>query len=416
MEATVLKAGFDFTGIYGFFDDLLPESLDWLAYVIAAVILGAVLLNAIIISTALYTWFERRVLGRFQSRMGPNRWGPFGLFQPLADLIKLMTKEDTIPEGADRPVFTLAPIVFLVPALLVFSVLPFHSSSFIGKLNVGLIFIIAITSVNTLGVFMAGWASRNKYAMLGAMRGVAMLISYEVPMGLAVVGIALGAGTLSLSGVVLAQNIPFILVMPLGFIVFITAASAEMSRTPFDIIEADSELGAGYNTEYSGIKFALLQLNEFMAPLIVAALVTTLFLSGWRGWGPVPGPIWFVIKSFVIVLLLLWVRATWPRLRVDQIMGFAWKGLFPLAIINIFAMAVEFQVLRDDTTGALTTGDLWIMAAANWIITIVSLAVIANVLGQRKLRRPEPVPSPLANMYADRPAPESATQLSGEVD
>jgi NADH-quinone oxidoreductase subunit H len=416
MEYTVVMAGFDFIGIYGFFDDLLPESLDWLAFVITAVVLGGVLINVVIMSTALYTWFERRVLGRFQSRMGPNRWGPFGMFQPLADLVKLMTKEDTVPEGADRPVFNLAPIVFLVPALVIFTVLPFHGNSFLGKLNVGLIFIIAITSVNTLGVFMAGWASRNKYAMFGAMRGVAMLVSYEVPMGLSIVAIALGAGTLSLSGVVLAQDVPFLLVMPLGFLVFIAAASAEMSRTPFDVIESDSELGGGYSTEYSGVKFALLQLNEFMAPIIVAAIVTTLFLSGWRGWGPVPGPIWFVIKTFVVIFALLWVRATWPRLRVDQIMALAWKGLFPLSIINIFAMAIEFQLLRDGTTGALTTGDLWIMAAANWIITIVSLAIIANVLGQRKLRRPEPVPSPLANMYADRQPSSEATQLTGEAD
>lgn len=416
METTIVRAGFDFTGIYGFVDDLLPESLDWLAFVIAALVVGAVAINGVVMATALYTWFERRVLGRFQSRMGPNRWGPFGLLQPIADLVKLMTKEDTVPEGADRPVFNLAPVVFLVPALLVFSVLPLHGSSFIGRLNVGLVFIIAITSVNTLGVFMAGWASRNKYAMFGAMRGVAMLVSYEVPMGLSVVAIAIGAGTLSLSGVVLSQDVPFLLVMPLGFFVFITAASAEMSRTPFDMIESDSELGAGYNTEYSGIKFALLQLNEFMAPIIVSAIVATLFLSGWRGWGPIPGTVWFVAKTFVVIFALLWVRATWPRLRVDQIMGFAWKGLFPLAIVNIFALAIEVEVLRDDVTGGLSTGDLWIMAAVNWAVAIVAIAVIANVLGQRKLRRPEAVPSPLANMYADRAPSEGSPQLTGKAD
>ncbi len=416
MEPTVIRAGFDFLGIYGFFDDLMPESLDWLAYVIAAGTLGSILIGGIVMTTAAYTWFERRVLGRFQSRMGPNRWGPFGVLQPMADMVKLMTKENIIPTGADRPIFTLAPIVFLVPALVVFTILPLHESSFLGRLNVGLVFIIAITSVNTLGVFMAGWSSRNKYAMFGAMRAVAMLISYEIPMGLAIVAVALGAGTLSLSGVVLAQDIPFALVMPLGFLVFIAAASAEMSRSPFDMIESESELVAGYATEYGGMKFGVLQLTEFMAPLVVAAIATTLFLSGWRGWGPVPGPIWFVVKAFVIVFALLWVRATWPRLRVDQIMGFAWKGLFPLAIVNIFAMAVEIQVLRDSTTGALSTGDLWIMTAVNWGITVVAVVVLANMLGQRKLRRPEPVASSLANMYADRGTAESATQMSGEVD
>ena len=405
METPVARAGFDFTGIYGFFDDLMPESLDWVVFVITALILGAVVLNALMLSTALYTWFERRVLGRFQSRLGPNRWGPFGMLQPIADLVKLISKEDTVPEGADRPVFNLAPIVFLVPALIVFSVLPLHGGSFVGKLNVGLVFIVAITSVNTLGVFMAGWASRNKYAMFGAMRGVAMLVSYEVPMGLSIVAVAIGAGTLSLSGVVLSQDVPFLLVMPLGFFVFVTAATAEMSRTPFDMIESDSELGAGYNTEYSGIKFALLQLNEFMAPIIVAAIVTTLFLSGWRGWGPVPGTVWFVIKIFLVVCAFLWIRATWPRLRVDQIMGLAWKGLFPLAIVNIFAIAVEVEVLRDDVTGALSRNDLWIMAAVNWAGTIATIAVLSRVLNRGRMRRPRPKPLPLANMYgAGRPA------------
>ena len=412
MEAPVARAGFDFTGIYGFFDDLMPENLDWLVFVITALILGAVVLNALILSTALYTWFERRALGRFQSRLGPNRWGPFGLLQPIADLVKLISKEDTVPEGADRPVFNIAPIVFLVPALIVFSVLPLHGGSFVGKLNVGLVFIVAITSVNTLGVFMAGWASRNKYAMFGAMRGVAMLVSYEVPMGLSIVAVAIGAGTLSLSGVVLSQDVPFLPVMPLGFFVFVTAATAEMSRTPFDMIESDSELGAGYNTEYSGIKFALLQLNEFMAPIIVAAIVTTLFLSGWRGWGPVPGTVWFVIKTFIVICAFLWIRATWPRLRVDQIMGLAWKGLFPLAIVNIFAIAVEVQVLRDEVTGALSRNDLWIMAAINWAGTIAMIAVLSRVLNRGRMRRPRPQALPLANMYgAGQPAESSVRDV-----
>ena len=391
----------------------MPERLDWLAFTVTGVIIGAVVLNALILSTALYTWFERRVLGRFQSRLGPNRWGPFGLAQPIADLVKLISKEDTVPEGADRPVFALAPIVFLVPALIVFAVLPLHGSSFVGRLNVGLIFILAVTSVNTLGVFMAGWASRNKYAMFGAMRGVAMLVSYEVPMGLSIVAVAVAAGTLSLSGVVIAQDVPLALVMPLGFVVFITAASAEMSRTPFDMIESDSELGAGYNTEYSGIKFALLQLNEFMAPIIVGAIVTTLFLSGWRGWGPVPGTIWFVIKTFLVVCAFLWVRATWPRLRVDQIMGLAWKALFPLAILNIFAVAVEVQLLRDGVTGALSEADLWVMTAVNWGGMAVLAAAAVAVLGRRRARRERAEPSALADMYAGRPAEGSAV---GEAD
>ena len=211
IETEVLRSGFDFLGIYGFFDGFMPDNLDWLVFLITSLILAMVIINALVMSTALLTWFERRMLGRFQSRLGPNRWGPFGLLQPVADLISLLTKEDTIPEGADKPVFTLAPIVFLVPALIVFAVIPLHGSSFLGRLNIGLIFVIAITSVNTLAVFMAGWSSLNKYAMFGAMRAVAMLVSYEIPMGISVVAVAVAAQTLGLSNVVLAQDIPYVL-------------------------------------------------------------------------------------------------------------------------------------------------------------------------------------------------------------
>ena len=190
------------------------------------------------------------------------------------------------------------------------------------------------------------------------------------------------------------------LVQPLGFLIFVAAASAEMSRTPFDQIEAESELGSGYNTEYSGIKFALLFLAEFMAPIINAMVIVTLFLGGTRGFDPIPGQVWFVAKTFVVIFALLWVRATWPRLRVDQIMGFAWKALFALSLVNIFAVAAQVVVFQDES-GALSANSLWIMAAINWIITIVAIAITANVLGQRKLERPKPTPSPLANMYAE---------------
>jgi NADH-quinone oxidoreductase subunit H len=189
-------------------------------------------------------------------------------------------------------------------------------------------------------------------------------------------------------------------VQPLGFLVFVAAASAEMSRTPFDMIESESELVGGYNTEYSGMKFAILQLAEFVAPLTTAAIATVLFLGGTRGYDPVPGQVWFALKAFLVVAGLLWVRVTWPRLRVDQIMGFAWKGLFPMALANMFLVAVEVQLLQDPTTGEIPVRELWIMAAVNWTVTLAAIVVVANVLGQRHVRRLEPVPSPLANMYA----------------
>jgi NADH-quinone oxidoreductase subunit H len=391
----------NFESIYDPLAGPLPEGLAWLAFGLAGFLFAFIVINALLLLTALYTWFERRVIGRFQSRLGPNRWGPFGLLQPLADGVKLMTKEDVIPETADRPVFTLAPIVLLAPAFLVFAIIPFGENSFLGRLNVGVLFIIGITGVNTFGIFMGGWGSRNKFAMFGAMRGVAMLISYEVPMALGLTGVVILAGSLSLLDIVNSQGVIFLLVQPLGFLVFMAAASAEMSRAPFDMIESESELGAGYHTEYSGMKFAILQLSEFMAPLVTAAVATVLFLGGTRGFAPIPGQIWFLLKAFLVVFFLLWVRATWPRLRVDQIMGLAWKGLFPLALLNMFLVAIEVQVLQDPSTGALSNNQLWTMAAINWAVTIVSIVAIANILGQPRLRRATPVPSPLANMDAE---------------
>ena len=215
--------------------------------------------------------------------------------QPFADVIKLILKEDTVPDEADKPVFTLAPIALLAPTLLIVAVIPLSDDSFLGSLNIGVLFIVGVTSVNSIAIFMAGWGSRNKYAILGSMRGAAMLISYEIPMALGITGVLLVSGSLALTEIVKTQSLWFIFVMPIGFFVFMAAATAEMSRTPFDQIEAESELGSGYNTEYSGIKFAILFLAEFMAPIITAAIVTTLFLGGTSGFDPIPGQIWFVI-------------------------------------------------------------------------------------------------------------------------
>ena len=391
----------DFCSIYRFIDGFLPEGVDWLAYGLAGLFLALMVINAMMMVTAGYTWFERRAIGRFQARLGPNRWGPFGMLQPLADLVKSITKEDVIPADADRPVFTATPIVIAVPVLLVVSVIPLGEDSFLGRLNVGVLFLVGVTSVSTIAIFMAGWASRNKYAMFGAMRAVAMLVSYEVPMALAIAGVVLLSGSLSVFDIVESQDVLFLIVQPLGFFVFIAAATAEMSRTPFDQIEAESELGSGYSTEFSGMKFAILTVIEFMAPLVTGIIVTALFLGGTRGFSPVPGQVWFVLKVFSVVFAFLWIRATWPRLRVDQIMGFAWKGLFTLALVNLFLVAVEVYLLQDAETGSLSTDALWLMAVVNWVATVGSIVVVANIMGHRRLRPATPVPSPLASMEAE---------------
>ena len=390
-----------FGSIYDAIARIAPQGLEWLAFLGTGVVLALIVINAAVLSTALYTWFERRTLGRFQNRLGPNRWGPFGLLQPIADLVKLITKEDVIPDVADKRVFALAPIVLVFPGILVFSIIPFGEESFLGKLNIGVLFVLGVTGINTLAVIMGGWASRNKYALFGAVRGAAMLVSYEVPMALSLVGVVILAGSMALLDIVNSQGVFFILVQPLGFFVFVAAALAEMSRAPFDMIESESELGSGYHTEYSGIKFALFQLAEFMAPIVVATVATVLFLGGTRGIDPVPGQVWFLLKVFAVIFVFLWTRATWPRLRVDQIMGFAWKGLFPLSIVNLFVVAIELFVFQEPD-GTISTESLWLMVPINWIVFLVSVALIARALGQRNLQQVKrPSPSPLANMAAN---------------
>jgi NADH-quinone oxidoreductase subunit H len=377
----------------------LNTSVSWLYYGLAAASISFIVINTMVLSTAFYVWFERRTIARFQVRRGPNRHGPFGLFQSFADVIKAIMKENTMPTEADGPVFTVAPIVLIAPTLLIMSVIPFGEKSFLGSLNIGILFIVGVTSINSIAIFMAGWGSRNKYAILGAMRGAAMLISYEIPMAIGITSVLLISGSLAMTEIEKSQDIWFIVVMPLGFFVFIVAAIAEMSRTPFDQIEAESELGSGYNTEYSGIKFAVLFLAEFMAPLITSSIVTTLFLGGTQGFDFLPGQIWFILKTFTVVFILLWLRATWPRLRIDQIMSFAWKILFGLGIFNIFLIAVEYMILTEISGEPKLDGtDMLIMGAINWIITIIILFGLMNLFGNKKLNRATPIPSPLANM------------------
>ena len=373
----------NFCRIYKIYEFILPSWLSSFTYFFSAITLALTVINILIISTALYTWFERRTLARFQSRLGPNRWGPFGILQPIADVIKAITKEDTVPESADKVVFNMAPILLIITTLLVIIVIPLGPNSFMGSLNIGIIFIIGITSMNTISIFMGGWASRNKYAMFGAMRSVAMLITYEIPMGIAIVGILLLSNSLALSDIVLSQTIPFFIIQPIGFFVFFAASIAEISRTPFDQIEAESELGSGFHTEYSGIKFAIITLAEFMAPIISAIVITTLYLGGFKGPSILPAEFWFSIKVFGVIFFMLWIRATWPRLRIDQIMNFAWKPLFGLGLFNLFSIAIEVFVFQDKVTGFISTSHYWIMAGINWVFAILLFFGITQIIGNK---------------------------------
>ncbi|MDD5127741.1 MAG: NADH-quinone oxidoreductase subunit NuoH [Dehalococcoidales bacterium] len=286
-------------------------------------------------------YIERRVLARMQSRLGPNRTGPFGLLQAVADAVKVLIKENIVPAAADKVVHWLAPVVAFAPVVMVFAVVPFANGALLADLNIGILYVVAVSSIASVGIFMAGWGSSNKYALLGGMRDVASIVSYEIPLVLAILGVVLVAGSLSLNDIVQAQqNIPFILVQPLGFLLFFTAACAEINRSPFDLLEADSELTAGFHTEYSGMKFAMFYLVEYAEALAVSAVVATLFLGGWQG--PVLPPwLWFLGKVFFVFLVMVWVRATMPRVRIDQLMAFAWKCLFPLALLNLLLTAAE---------------------------------------------------------------------------
>ena len=290
-----------------------------------------------------FIWFERRAAAIMQARLGPNRAGPFGLLQPVADVIKVLLKEDIVPAKGDKIVHWLAPVVALVPVLMIFAVVPFQGGALLADLNIGILYVVAISSVTTVGIFMAGWASNNKYSLLGAMRQVASVVSYEVPVVLSIVGVILLTGSLSLTQIVQAQDIPFILLQPLGFLLFFTGALAEINRAPFDLVEADSEIVAGFHTEYSGMKFALFYLVEYGEALAISAIVTTLFLGGWRG--PVLPPwLWFLVKVGLVFFVIVWIRTTVPRVRIDQLMALAWKFLLPLALINLLITAVEILV------------------------------------------------------------------------
>ncbi|MBI2852903.1 MAG: NADH-quinone oxidoreductase subunit NuoH [Chloroflexi bacterium] len=310
----------------------------WWHFIVFSIIILAFVLTLVI----MFIWFERRTLGRMQARMGPNRVGPFGLLQAMADAIKVMLKEDIVPNGADKLVHLLAPLVAFVPVLMVFAVMPFQDGAALVNLNIGVLYVMAVSSISTLGIFMAGWGSNNKYTLISAMRDVASVVSYEIPVVLSLAGIVLLAGSLSLNDIVRsqAQSVPFVLLQPLGFIVFFLGGMAEINRSPFDLLEADSEIVAGFHTEYSGMKFALFYLAEYAEALVLSTLVATFFLGGWGG--PLLPPwLWLIVKSWAVFFVLVWIRATVPRVRIDQLMTFSWKFLFPLALLNLVVTAVE---------------------------------------------------------------------------
>lgn len=353
---------------------LSPAAAQTTADFLAMALIAAAILMIFAFCAGLITWLERKILARIQNRYGPNRVGPCGLFQFMADGIKMLIKEDIVPRRADRLIHLLAPVVIVVPALLVFAFLPFGRNMAPTTLDTAVIGFFAVGAAAELAVFLAGWASRNKYSMLGAMRAVAQMVSYEIPLILAAIPVIMIVGSLNTTAIVDAQGTggfwdiggwfiwtPWGLA---GFILFLVAATAETNRCPFDLPEGESEIIAGFHVEYSGFKFALFFIAEYLGAIAMAGLGVTLFLGGWHGPKPLPSWAWFMLKGFVIICVLIWVRGTFPRLRVDQLMGFAWKVMLPFALFNIFATALWYALPRASFGGR----------AVSWAVTAAVIA------------------------------------------
>lgn len=296
-----------------------------------------VLIGSISLAAGLI-FVERRLLALLQQRAGPNRVGPFGLLQVVADMIKIFTKEDWIPPFADKPVFVLAPAVIITTVLMSYAIVPLAPRVGVVDLNVGLLFFLAMSSMSVYSIVLAGWSSNSKYSLLGSLRASAQMLSYEVFMGMSLMGVVILAGSFSLRDIVEAQRgLWFIIPQILGFIVFMVAGMAEMRRAPFDLPEAESELVAGYHTEYSGMKFGMFYVGEYLGMPLVSMLVVTLFFGGWLGpaWLPVPGIVWFLLKTFIMIGIFVLIRGTLPRPRYDQLMAYGWKVMLPLALLNL---------------------------------------------------------------------------------
>jgi len=360
---------------------------DWVPYVVSSLIGVVGILLWTILSVLAFIWIERRVVGLMQNRIGPNRVGPSGLLQPVADVLKLLLKEAITPRAADKALLWLAPIAVFIPTIVIFAVIPFGEQMVLADLNVGVLFLIAIGSINTIAVFMAGWGSNNKYALLAATRTIAMLISYEIVQVLVLLGAVLFAGSMRIGDIIAWQddNVWLIALQPLGLLGYIIAGAVEMNRSPMDIAEAESEIVAGYHTEYGGIKFGFFYQAEYLAGFATAAVIVSLYMGGWRLWGLeewVPGWFIFLAKLYGVFFIYILSRGTLPRLRIDQLMAFAWKFLLPLALVNVLVAGGE--VLLWQEADLSSSEALPLFAVLNFVLAGGLIVGWALTLGHRK--------------------------------
>jgi len=361
---------------------LPPWAVNLIADFIGVLILVVFGVMAVII----FTPMERKVIARMQDRPGPNRVWPYGLLQALADAIKMLTKEDIIPSKADRALHMLAPILVVIPALLIYAVLPWGPRLIGQDLNVGVLYVVAIGAIHILAVVIAGWGSDNKYALLSAFRTVNQLLAYEVPMVLSILAVVLLARTMSTQGIVEAQSVPYLIVTPIAGLIYLVCAMAEANRSPVDLLEADSEMVAGYMVEYSGMKFAMFFIAEYVNMFAVAILVSTLFLGGWKFFGledvaPVLAPLIVFGKSVLVIFCMLWFRATFPRLRFDHLVGFSWKFLVPLSLINLLLVALVVKIpVANPRLAPWVQGGVMLLAS---LVVMAATALILNRAARR---------------------------------
>ncbi len=340
----------------------------------------------VLVLDILLVWVERKIVARFQDRLGPNRLGPFGLIQPIADVIKLLIKEDILPEGADKVVYNLAPIFPLATVLLLWAVIPMAPTILGSDVNIGVLYIVAIGDLGTLGIIMAGWASNNKYALIGAFRTVAQMVSYEVPMVIALLIPVILAHSMGMQSIVDAQSVWFVVMAPLAALIFLITSIAELGRAPFDLTEAESEIVAGFHIEYTGMKFGLFYAGELLHALTVSALMSTLFLGGWRGpfveQAPILGVVYLFIKAFFVYYVIMWVRYSFPRLRIDQMLNFCWKFLTPLALVLLIVTAILDKVLAGAATSVYILSNL----GANLVIAWVTVQILVTYAKRERQR------------------------------
>ncbi len=392
------------------------SDLAW--FLVGALVKSVIAIVALLTAFAYMTLIERRVIARFQRRVGPNRAGPFGMFQPIADALKMAFKEEILPSKASRLVFLLAPAISVIVALTAFAVVPLGGPTtwgnnpialawapYVADLNVGVLYIFAVASLSVYGIVLAGWASGNHYSLLGALRSAAQMVSYEVSIALAIAGVLMFAGTLSMVGIVTAQvnqGIWFALAQPLGLILYGIAAVAEVNRAPFDLPEAEQELVAGYLTEFSGLRWSLFQMAEYINMITASSVVATLFFGGWTlgGLEGIPGLpfIWYFIKVAFFLFVFIWLRATLPRIRYDQLMRFGWQTLLPLAALNALATAV-----------VVALGLPW------WVSGLFGLGIIliGGVIYYTRMRQSRPTPARISSVSPELPA--SVRLVSGQL-